>query len=202
MSEASSSYTSISNVGKTLIDLLWNSIKDDTTVNTIITSDKQISLSSPKETADSNAAEKLSLFLYRITEFSTMKNTPLHSGSQQNSPLYLTLHYLCVPYTQNAESDQILLGKIFQVFLDNSVLRGSILQGSLASGGEVLRIKLDNLTPDDLNKVWTILSTPYKITLSYTVSPVRILSSPEEEGAPVIEKTTNYEQKNVGEPPL
>jgi hypothetical protein len=193
MSSSVNDCAAIGNVGKTLISLLWNSIKDDSRVNGIITSDKQISLSSPKDVVESNASEKLSMFLYYVTEFSSMKNVPLNGSNKQYPPLYLTLHYLIVPYTQNVESDQILLGKIMQVFVDNPVLRGSILQGSLADNGADLRVVMDSLSVDDLNKLWTVLSTPYKLAVSYSVSPVKIEPTREEEETRVLEKRDVYQ---------
>jgi hypothetical protein len=198
VSNPSNVYTAVGNVGKTLIDLLWVSIKDDSIVKGIITSESQISLISPKETVDSNASEKLCVFLYRITEFSTMKNVPSNNVNK-NPPLYLTLHYLFVPYTENAENDQLIMGKILQVFVDNPVLRGSILHGALANTGEDLRVTMDSLSPDDLNKIWTVLSSPYKITLSYSVSPVIIEPSVQSDGTRVIEKKLVYEEKKAGE---
>ena len=42
-------YNAIADVGETLRDLLWNNIKDDSLVNSIIDSETQITLSSPED---------------------------------------------------------------------------------------------------------------------------------------------------------
>jgi hypothetical protein len=189
-----SNYTAISNVGKTLVSLLWNSIKEDPQVNSIITNEDQISFSSPKE-IESEGSKKLSLFLYHITQFSEMRNQEMpikDSNTLGRPPLYLTLHYLITPSTQNRESDQILLGKIMQIFLDNAILRGSTLKGSLLENGDELRLVMDPLSIDDLNKLWAIFDKHYKLCLSYSVSPVKIESTREVKVTRVVESTADY----------
>jgi hypothetical protein len=189
-----SDYTAISNVNKTLASLLWNSIKEDSQANSIVATEDQISLSSPKA-IESEPTKNLSLFLYQITEFSTMRNqpTPLQESNKiRPPPLYLALHYLVTPYTQNTEKDHLLLGKVMQIFADNAILRGSILYGSLAENGADLKIVMDPLLIDDLNKLWAIFGTQYKLCVSYSVAPVIIELTREEEAARVIEQKAEY----------
>jgi hypothetical protein len=63
-----------------------------------------------------------------------------------------------------------------QIFHDNAILRGSVLHESLV--GEELRLILSPLSTDELNKIWSIVSgsKPYKLSVSYEVTPVRIKS--------------------------
>jgi hypothetical protein len=194
-----SNYTALSNVGKTLVSLLWSSIKEDPQVNSIITTEDQISLSSPKEIG-SQSSKKLSIFLYHITEFPSMRNQEMsvaNPTSLSYPPLCLELHYLITPYTQNEESDHIILGKIMQIFLDNAILRGSILKGDLADDGEELRLVMDSLSMDDLNKMWSIFDKQYKLCISYRVSPVRIDSTREAKVTRVTEQTADYSEKGA-----
>lgn len=189
-----STYTAISSVNKTLVSLLWNSIKDDKQVNSIVSTENQISLSSPK-TFETEASKRLSLFLYQITEFSSMRNLPTSqrdSNQTGPSPLYLALHYLVTPYTQNTESDHVLLGKIMQTFADNAVLRGSVLRGNLSESGADLRLVLDSLSIDDLNKLWSTFGTHFRLSVSYSVEPVVIELTPKKEAPRVVEKRAGY----------
>lgn len=194
MSNASYDYAVISDVSQTLIDLLWNNIKYDAAINNLFSGSAQIGLHTPKEMIDSNVSEKMSVYLYRISEFTSMKNMPLNGSGLKKPPLYLTLHYLLIPYTGDAQSDQILLGNILQTFVDNPVLRGSNVQGSLAQAPET-RVTLETLSLDDLNKLWTMFSTPSKVALAYSVSPVVIQPTVELGQIPVVEKTTVFSQK-------
>lgn len=181
------SYTNLSSVSKTLASRIWNAIKDDKQLRKIIRSEEQISIQAPGDAKTKDA--HISVFLYNVTELTSMRNQPQPQNPKEpRTLLYLNLHYLITPLTQNAETDQILLGKIMQLFAETPILRGSDLQGSLKEMGDDLRIILDGLVVDDLNKLWTMLSTPYKLCVSYAVHPVRIESSIKPEEKPVIIK--------------
>ncbi len=183
-----SSYNNLNSVSKTLASRIWNGIKDDKQIKAIIKSPEQIIHLSPKDAQTKSA--QISVFLYNVTELSSMRNQP-QNPQKPPTLLYLNLRYLITPLTNDAENDQIVLGKIMQLFAETPVLRGSDLQGSLSETGDDLKITLDALAADDLNKLWTMFSTPYKLCVSYTVHPVRIESSikPEEKPA-VIKKPT------------
>ena len=184
-----SSYNNLNSVSKTLANRIWNGIKDNKQIKTIIHSPEQISHLSPKDAQTESA--QVSVFLYTITELSSMRNQTQTTPNPSKPPLYLNLHYLITPLTQSVENDQIVLGKIMQLFSETPVLRGSDLQGSLSETGDDLRITLDALAADDLNKLWTMFSTPYKLCVSYSVYPVRIESSVKSERKTVIIKKPN-----------
>lgn len=187
-------HNAIKNVGETLIDLFWDNIKDDLEIKNIISGENQISLLSPKD-MESDASKKLSLYLYRVTEYHYLKNVdmPIENHEKlRGPPLYLTLHYLITPNTADSESDHILLGKIMQILHDNAIIRGSILKGSLADSGEELRIILEPLSIDDIQKIWTIMDRPYKLSVSYMINPVSIVSLREREIVRVVEKRDEY----------
>jgi hypothetical protein len=189
-----SSYNNLNSVSKTLTTHIWNGIKDDPQIKTIIQNPRQISHLLPKEAQ--TESNQISVFLYNVTELPSVRNQP---QTTQNPPtlLYLNLHYLITPLTQNAENDQIVLGKIMQLFSETPVLRGSDLQGSLRESGDELKIILDALTADDLNKLWNMFQTPYKLCISYSVFPVRIESSTKIEEKPVIIKKPTIQSKKT-----
>nr|QNO51039.1 hypothetical protein EDLMLJLI_00032 [Methanosarcinales archaeon ANME-1 ERB6] len=185
-----SDYTAIVDVGETLKKLLWDNIKEDNTAKSIIESEDQITLSSPEETEPS---KKLSLFLYQITENVYLKNQEMqivNSTELKYPPLSLNLFYLVTPHTKKGENDHIILGKVMQIFYDNSILRGSVLQGSLADSREELKLILNPLSMDELNKIWTVMSKskPYKLSVCYEVTPVKIESMRERKVKRVIER--------------
>ncbi|RZN35873.1 MAG: DUF4255 domain-containing protein [Methanophagales archaeon ANME-1-THS] len=181
-------YTAIADVGETLKKLLWGHIKDDPVAKSILESEEQITFSSPEEL---EADKRLSLFLYHVTENAYLKNEELqriNSTRLKYPPLALSLFYLVTPHTQKRENDHILLGKVMQILHDNAILRGSVLQGRLA--GEELRIILNPLSIDELNKIWNVISKsrPFKLSASYEVTPLRIASLREREVKRVIER--------------
>ncbi|MGB3457897.1 MAG: DUF4255 domain-containing protein [Halobacteriota archaeon] len=191
-----SDYNAISDVGKTLIKLLWDNIKDDGHVSSIIESDDQITLSSPDE-----SDKKLSLFLYQVTENAYLKNEEmqsLNSTKLKYPPLTLSLFYLVTPNTQNMDSDHIILGKVMQIFHDNSVLRGSALHENLV--GEELRLILNSISTEELNKIWSVISKTktYKLSVCYEVTPVAIDSMREREAKRVTERELEKYMIRVG----
>jgi hypothetical protein len=181
-----SSHNNLSSVTKTLANRIWEGIKDDKQLSKIIKSQEQISFQSPQEIQAKSA--QLSVFLYNVTELASMRNQPQpQNRGEPRTLLYLSLSYLITPLTQNVEYDQILLGKVMQLFAETPVLRGSILQGSLKETGDEIRIMLDELTLDELHKLWTMSQAPYKLCVGYTVRPVRIESVKPEQR--VVEKS-------------
>jgi hypothetical protein len=188
-----SNYNAIVEVGNTLRKLLWDRMKEDKSFS-IITSESQITFSSPGEIVSDDL---LSLFLYRVIENEYLKNEEMQRDNATMliyPPLSLSLFYLVTPHTTSRENDHILLGKVMQVFYDHAIVRGSALQGSLM--GEELRMILHPLPIDDLNKIWNVIaqSEPYKLSLSYEVTPVRIDSLRKREVKRVIEaELKNYE---------
>lgn len=189
-----SDYNAILNVGKTLIRLLWENISIDIQTKSIINSDHQMTLSSPEEVTDEF---KLSLFLYQITEDPFYKNQPpkaLGSDGFLGRSIYLNLFYMITPNTKDGEKDQILLGKVVQIFNDNPVLKGPVLQAPLPEDGEDIKVIFNPLSLDDVNKVWTVISKsePYRYSLYYEVTPVRIDSTRTRSISRVVDREISY----------
>jgi len=181
-----SDYTAISDVGKALIKLLWDNIKDDDTAKSIIGSENQITLSSPEE-----SDKKLSLFLYQVTENAYLKNEEMQSLNTKKlkyQPLFLNLFYLVTPHTKNSDNDHIILGKVMQIFHDNAILRGSVLPDSLV--GDELKLILNPLSIEELNKICTVIlkNKPYKLSVCYEVMPIRLDSMRERDVKRVTER--------------
>jgi hypothetical protein len=171
-----SGYQKLSNVTTTLVNHIWNCIKDDMVLKETIKSKKQIITYLPKETQGKSS--QLSVFLYNVTELSIMRNQPqpIQDPSKPRTLIYLNLHYLITPLSHDSETDQLLLGRVIQLLAETPVLRGLELQGSLRESGDELRVALEPLGIDDLSKLWVMLSLPYRLCVGYSVQPIRIES--------------------------
>jgi len=170
-------YSAVRDVGKTISSLIWNNIKNDNQIAPIISSENQIVLSSPEEMTPD---KKLSLFLYQITEDSYQKNQRIQADGPEEleyPPMYLNLFYMITPNTADYEKDHILIGKVTQIFNDNRILRGPVLQGDLV--GEELRLTFCHLSLDELNKIWSVISksNSYRLSAYYEIAPVKIDST-------------------------
>jgi len=196
-----SDYIVIADVGDTLKKLLWENIKTDSRIHPdIIDSEDDITLFSPEE-MDTGDTKKLSLFLYQITENPYLKNQEMQSTNSvmlKYSPLALDLFYLITPKTNDRKKDHILLGKAMQIFYDNAVIKGSILQGTLAGTTEELRVILYSLPFDEMIRLWqSFPEKPFRLSVCYQVTPVTIDSTREIEAKRVVEKETGYYQMSI-----
>lgn len=196
-----SDYPVIADVGRTLIKLLWDNMKTDPQIHpAILASEDDISLSSPEDIASGNN-KKLSFFLYQVAENPHLRNNEMQTTDPvklKHIPLTLDLFYLATPNTDDSRKDHTLLGKVMQIFYDNAIVKGSILQGSLAGTIEELRVILHSLPFDELIRLWESFSErSFKLSVSYHVTPVRIDSTREIEAKRVIEMEASHYQSVV-----
>ncbi len=146
----------------------------------------------------------LSLFLYKLSENPSLKNkdfvqdTYLNPAILKKPSLALDLFYLIVPFG-NSESRQILLERVMQLFHDFPILDKSLLSDDLTnSGNHDIKIFLNELTPDDINRIWGLSpNKPYRLSMSYMVTPLLIPSSKVTESiiSRVISKESHYYRK-------
>ncbi len=167
------SFNNINGASKTLANRIWNAFKDDKQTSVIIRNPEQINFLSPKDAAELKPPQ-ISVYLYNVTELASMRNQPTPTQNPSKPPLYLNLRYLITPITQNGENDQIVLGKIMQLFHETPIIRGSNLQGSISEAGEDLKVVPDALSVDELSKIWGMLLAPYRLSVGYSVYPVKI----------------------------
>jgi hypothetical protein len=204
-----SDYNVIRAVGQTLKQLLWSKMEPDGTIHSIIAHEWQISLKPPfKLITDTEPDEDyLSLYLYRVIENGEMKNRPLElkdTNILRYPPLSLNLFYLITPLVRNIpdrfdiemEYDHLLLGKAMEILYDNAILKGADLRGVLANTAEELRIILNPISMEDINKIWSAFMRPYRLAVSYEVKVIYIDSERETGGERVRRKRLEVLQKN------
>ncbi|MEM7119614.1 MAG: DUF4255 domain-containing protein [Chloroflexota bacterium] len=166
-----SSYQVISNVSKTLQTVLWQEFNQDPAID--VPAQEAIVFESPAETAKNNS-NRLSIWLYHITENEFVSNQPrMRTGSSesQQPPLALNLHYLITPFATSGPGNLLLLGKTMQVLNDNSMLHLADSQQEIA---EELRIIFNQGTLEELSRVWSALREPYRLSVCYQIKTVRI----------------------------
>lgn len=190
-----SDYTAISAVSRTLREMLRKNIT--------LSADPQLNgtdifLLSPKEMEEAHDTIGISVWLYKVSRMAEMLNDPPEriTGNQiARTRLPILLYYLVTPITSDPLSRHMLLGKVLQVFNDNSILRGTDLQGVLSGTAEQLRLNLEALSLEELSLVWEALSEPYQLSVTYLVQVVKIDSDREAvKSSPVLEKEIQYAQ--------
>lgn len=139
-----------------------------------------VSLNTPQEMT-AKPVQGVSVWLYRVSRDEQRLNDPpvrLSPTELQPAPLPLRLHYLITPVTNETsgdpETEQVILGKILQVFHGHPVLRGSDLQAEFAGTEVELRMRLEPMNLDDITRIWDALNGSYQLSVSYEVALVNI----------------------------
>jgi hypothetical protein len=157
-----------------------------------------IDLRSPREMRADNEATGISLWLYRVTRNADMLNHPPERTAPNkllHRPLPIDLYYLVTPIAKEPADEQVLMGRVMQVFNDHPVLRGSDLRDALQGGAEELRLILESQSLEELTKVWTSLQESYQLSVTYVVQMLGIDSDVEPvETAPVTVRQTEFDQ--------
>jgi hypothetical protein len=180
-------YTALRATSRTLARFLETKLGADALLSGFFGGGMVISLNTPQE-MNEKPAEGLSVWLYRIIRDDQRLNDPpvrIGKTELQAPPLPMRLHYLMTAVTNekfgDPETEQLILGKVLQLFYTHSVLRGADLQAEF-SGTEVeLKIRLEPLTLEEITRVWEALKGSYQLSVSYEVSVVNIMPELEPE---------------------
>lgn len=185
-------HTIIADVGTALVNLLKEQMVPDT-----IASSNEIGLCSPADKGDFS----LGIFLYNIKECEEYRASGMRtlSMNQQQFPsVYLTLSYMITAYSTSdlkfrATEEQRILGRAMQVLADTGFISSAwVGQGD---NSENLKIEVQNLELEDQFKIWNAVSTPYKTSIFYRVSPVELESLKTKKIQIVTEMTFKIEEE-------
>jgi hypothetical protein len=163
-----SDYTVVAEAGEALARVLWEEMQGDPV--------------------------RLSVYLYRVVEDPYVKNQPVHPGPGRRlrrAPLTLDLYFLITPLVGTPREQQMVLGKVLQVFHDRAILHGPDV-GPLAAADEELRIVLNPVSLEETTRVWQALEMSYRLSVCYTVRVAIVDSTRERLTQPVVERTNDY----------
>jgi hypothetical protein len=151
---------------------------------------------------------QLSLFLYHIEVDPHTRNQPdlrIAPDGLRRPPLPLNLHYLVTPLTDAEDDNHLMLGRILQHFhfrpaLDS--IAGVPIGDSFGGGVSELRIAFESLPVTTLYTLWSMIESPYHLSVTFSVTPIAIDSDlGAVQGARVAEAHTVIGQKNGGQVP-
>lgn len=170
------SYSVLMDVGNSIVDLL----KRELTPEPIDKAEK-IGLCNPNEPENF----QLTVHLYHIEENGNYRQNNMmveNKSRMRYPPLSLKLYYLVTAHSKGkgsikSEDESRILGRVMQCFYDHSVIEPNLLQGSLKEQEEGIRISFNQLSYDDMQRIWSYPNTPYKLSLSYIVEPVLLNST-------------------------
>lgn len=183
--------------------LLQNAVTDQltTAVNATPT---VTALPPDRLTVGTNEAPQVNLYLYHVSFNQGWRNADLPSRDKaghalSNPPLPLDLHFLLSAYGKGEFDSEILLGWAMQVLHETPILTRATIEAALlamtapAAGGapvtsevkaiattslaqqsELIRIVPENLSTEDIWKLWTAFQATYRTTAAYRASVVLI----------------------------
>jgi Pvc16 N-terminal domain len=155
-----------------------------------------VSTRTPKEMRTGSPSERgLSVWLYHIDRHGTLANSPperVGPNELRRPALPVTLHYLLTALSSDSENEQLILGKVLQVFNDRRVLPPDPARPDL---DDTLRVHLEPLDLEGITRVWTALDSSFELCVSYVVEPVHVGSGEEPYAvAPVVERSADVTQ--------
>jgi hypothetical protein len=203
------SHMVVSQVSEFLRHTLWLGFKADAVTSQLITSELNIVLANPGQTAlPQGVVRQMSLWLYQVSPNEHLRNQPLvrralpgpppNDDVQFYPPLGLNLFYLLTPSIQDAGgasdqiADQLVLGRAMQVLHDQAVVSMPNRQNPEAA--HELHLSLAPRTIDELAQVWEAMQQPYRLSVCYEVRAVRVDSERRLGGGRVTDRQTDFAQ--------
>jgi len=127
---------------------------------------------------------RINLFLYKVQENAALKNMDwqVKRGAPNQlvpPPLALNLFYLMTTYAPNDpqtgnSTAHAILGDAMRVFYENAIIPEDHLADGLIGSREHLRIMINTLDLDELSKVWSTFTQPFRLSVLYEVSTVQL----------------------------
>ena len=165
----------------TAIGMVSESLRNLLVAEMTLTPSVEVTILAPDEPG---GERRINLFLYRILENSALKNLDWQVKRGEPSrivppPLSLNLYYLMTPYAQNDPltgnaTAHEMLGEAMRVFHEHAVVPQNALVQGLHNAEEQIKIMLNPLDPDELGRVWSTFSQPFRLSVMYEVSVVQL----------------------------
>ena len=128
----------------------------------------------------------VNLFLYQVSENATLRNAQLPpsagAGALGPPPLSLDLRYLLTATGTSRTDDRgahRVLGDAMLTLHDHPVVAKDdpLLDPALRDEVELLKITLESLDTDELSKIWSATTAPYRLGVGYRVTVVQLEST-------------------------
>ena len=165
----------------TAIGMVSESLRNLLVAEMTLTPSVEVTILAPDETS---GERRLNLFLYRVLENAVLKNIDWQVKRREPAwmvppPLSLNLYYLMTPYapndplTGNVTAHEIL-GEAMRVFHEHAIVPQNALVPGLHDAEEQIKIMLNPLDPDELGRVWSTFSQPFRLSVMYEVAVVQL----------------------------
>jgi hypothetical protein len=136
----------------------------------------------------------LSLMLYRITQNEHLRNARrTNDPSNAPPPLSVNLHYVLTVWAGSALVEHSVMTWAMRELHHRPVLDSSILSADAAWGpGDVVNIIPEELTSEEIMRIWDTLEPKYRLSVTYVARVVRIDDDAIPTGQPVVATRFGY----------
>ena len=168
-------YTAIADIGNALTELLRLNMVPEVLVN-----EESIGICSPEDKGDF----LLGIYLYDIKQSEVFRNSEmqtLDSKRQKYPPVDLELYYMLTAYSNGdvkfrSLEEHKILGKVIQIFTDNSILDAATLKPIVKPNEFSIRLEMLSLSLEEKMKIWAFPNKPYKLSIFFKAAPVELES--------------------------
>lgn len=135
-----------------------------------------IRLVSSGELAEENPSfgQAILLYLYRVGVNEQLR-TASRTSNNRPGPLHLDLHYLLSVWSSSADAEHTLMAWVVRTIHDNPVLDASFLSPEgMWAPGDTIQLTPEELTNEDLLRLWDALAPAYRISYTYVARVITI----------------------------
>jgi Pvc16 N-terminal domain len=134
------------------------------------------------------------IFLYHVSIDPHLRNSGRVAQPEMLSPpLSVALHYLFTFWSNSAESEHLVLAWTMLELQRISLLDATILSGEAGwSAEDMVQLIPEELSNEDMMRIWDTLRPDYRLSLGYVARVVRIEGEEEPEHPAVIASRFNY----------
>ena len=133
---------------------------------------------------ESGGDRRINLFLYKVQEHPALKNLDWQVKQGEPTqlvppPLSLNLYYLMTSYAPNDaqtgnSTAHEFLGDAMRVFYENPIVPEDYLVEGLKDATEQIKIIQNSLDLEELSKVWSTFTEPFRLSVLYEISVVQL----------------------------
>lgn len=188
----------------TAIGMVGESLKNMLEDEMVLTPNVRVTLLAPDESGGGN--RRLNLFLYKISENPHLRNADWQVSRNDPTrltppPLSLNLFYLMTAYVPNDQDTgnttaHEVLGDGMRVLNEFPIVPEEHLVAGLLDAREQIKIMPCHFDLDEISKVWSTFSAPFRLSVSYEISVVQIDQSADQQ------KTMAQRVRSVGVPSI
>jgi hypothetical protein len=124
----------------------------------------------------SNGSVEVLVLLYRVAMNEHLRTSGRPARREMTpTPLSVDLHYLVSIWAESAENEQLMLAWTMRQLHETSVLDASILSAEAGwQADDVIHLIPQEISNEDMMRIWDALAPHYRLSLSYIARVVRI----------------------------